>query len=177
MAIFVIEDDPQDGFDHVDGHRSVCLVASPFAKRGQVVSEFYNQASVVHTIEQILGVRAENQMYARAPVMATCFTSEADLSPYTVPPNTVPLCELNPPKSALRGEALRWAEASESLDFQGVDQAEEETLNRVLWFAMKGEGAPYPAEFEGAHAKGLKALGLTLGQAPGNAPVKPDPAR
>ena len=66
-CIFIIEDDPQDGWDHVDGHRSVCLVLSPYTKRGQVISQFYNQTSVLHTMERILGVPPMNQMDALAP--------------------------------------------------------------------------------------------------------------
>ena len=75
-CMLVIEDDPQDGFDHVDGHRSLCLVISPYTKRGKVVSEFYNQGSVVHTMDRMLGIAAHNQLYAMAPVMSTCFTAQ-----------------------------------------------------------------------------------------------------
>src|SRR5205823_7506585 len=78
-CIFVIEDDPQDGFDHVDGHRSVCLVISPYTKRGQVVSQFYNQTSVVHTMERILGLPAMNQLDGLAPLMTACFMDKPDL--------------------------------------------------------------------------------------------------
>src|ERR1044071_6951327 len=60
-CIFVIEDDPQDGFDHVDGHRSPCLVVSPYTKRGAVIHDFYNQTSVLHTMQRILGLSAMNQ--------------------------------------------------------------------------------------------------------------------
>src|SRR5205823_1704046 len=73
-VIFVNEDDPQAGFDHVDGHRSLCLVVSPYTKRKRVISNFYNQTSVLHTIEQILGIPPMNQMDAMAPLMGDCFT-------------------------------------------------------------------------------------------------------
>jgi hypothetical protein len=98
MAVFSVEDDPQDGWDHVDGHRSVCIVASPWAKKGAVVSAFYNQSSVIHTMERMLGLTAQNQLYAAAPLMTECFTDQPDFSPFTAEPNRVPLDELAPPK-------------------------------------------------------------------------------
>ncbi|MCS7310537.1 MAG: beta-propeller fold lactonase family protein [Armatimonadetes bacterium] len=161
-CIFVIEDDPQDGFDHVDGHRSVCLVISPYTKRGAVVSEFYNQSSVLHTICRILGVPPMNQMVAMAPVMTACFTDTPDFTPYTALPNRVPLDELNPPLSALTPQQRHWAEASLRLPLEKPDRADEDLLNRILWHAVKGVDAPYPAEFAGAHGKGLAARGLVL---------------
>lgn len=98
LAVFCVEDDPQDGWDHVDGHRSVCLVASPWVKRGAVVSEFCNQTSVVHTMERILGLTAQNQLYAQAPLMTGCFTESPDFSPYVAVPARIALDELTPPK-------------------------------------------------------------------------------
>ena len=161
-CIFVIEDDPQDGFDHVDGHRSTCQVISPYTRRGAVVSDFYNQASVVHTIERMLGVPASNQLYALAPLMAGCFGDEADLTPFEAVPNRVPLAEPNPRAEGLRGDALRDARASEAIDFSRFDEADEDTLNRILWHAARGADAPYPEEYAGAHGRGLAALGLRL---------------
>jgi YVTN family beta-propeller protein len=162
-CIFVIEDDPQDGFDHVDGHRSLCLVISPYTKRGAVVSEFYNQSSVLHTICRILGVPPLNQMVALAPVMTTCFTDKPDFTPYTALPNRVPLDELNPPLSSLTPQQRHWAEASLRLPLDKPDRAEEDLLNRILWHAVRGVDAPYPVEFAGAHGKGLAARGVVLG--------------
>ncbi len=81
MAIFVNEDDPQDGWDHVDGHRSLCLVASPYAKRGALHSRFYDQTSVLRTIERILGLPSLTQRDAGSPVMSECFTNASDLRP------------------------------------------------------------------------------------------------
>lgn len=160
-AIFVIEDDPQSGYDHVDGHRSICLVISPYAKRGAVVSKFYNQTSVLHTIELILGIPPMNQMDAMAPVMRECFVDSPDLTPYTAIPSNIPLDETNPEKQSEIG--VYWAKKSMELNFDEIDAADNDTLNRVVWFAMKGPDAPYPAEFAGAHGKGLRALNLALG--------------
>lgn len=163
MVIFVNEDDPQDGFDHVDGHRSICLVIGPYVKRGAVVSEFYNQAGVLHTMERILGVPAAHQRYAIAPIMFGCFTDEPDFTPYTHLPNNVPLAEMNPPKSTLGPAERALAEESERLALDKPDRADEDTLNRILWHAARGAQAPYPAHLAGAHGTGLKALGLALG--------------
>jgi hypothetical protein len=159
-CIFVTEDDPQDGFDHVDGHRSLCLVISPYTKRGAVVSEFYNQSSVLHTICRILGVPPMNQMVAMAPVMTACFTDNPDLTPYQALPNRVPLDELNPPLQSLSPAARYWAEASLRLPLEKPDRADENLLNRIIWHAVQGVDAPYPAEFAGAHGRGLAARGL-----------------
>ena len=82
-AIFVNEDDPQAGFDHVDGHRSICLVISPYAKRRTVVSQFYNQCSVLHTIERILDLPTTSQLVAQSPLMTACFTEKA--RPHALP--------------------------------------------------------------------------------------------
>lgn len=161
-CMFINEDDPQDGFDHVDGHRSVCLVVSPYTKRGAVVSKFYNQTSVIHTIERMLGLPPMNQMDALAPLMSDCFVDQPDLAPFTALPNNVPIDELNPPKEKLGAKALHWAELSLAQNFEKVDRADEDSLNRIIWHAMKGVDAPYPAEFAGAHGKGLAQLGLAF---------------
>lgn len=160
-AVFVNEDDPQDGFDHVDGHRSICLVAGPYAKRGKVISAFYNQTAVLHTIARILGIRPWTQMVAIAPVMHECFTPSPDFTPYTALPNRIPLDELNPPVEKVSGIRREIAVASLSLDFQRVDAADEDTLNRIIWHSVRGE-EPYPAHYAGAHGSGLGPLGLAL---------------
>ncbi|MBI4662872.1 MAG: bifunctional YncE family protein/alkaline phosphatase family protein [Verrucomicrobia bacterium] len=161
-CIFVIEDDPQNGYDHVDGHRSICLVASPYTKRGAVISHFYNQTSVLHTMQRILGIPPMNQMDALAPLMTECFTRTPDLTPYACLPNNIPLDEMNKPLAELQGEELHWANQSLALPLDEVDQAEEDTLNRILWHSVKGMDAPYPSHLAGAHGKGLKGLRLKL---------------
>jgi YVTN family beta-propeller protein len=161
-CIFVVEDDPQAGFDHVDGHRSIGLVVSPYTKRRAVVSDFYNQTSVLHTIARILGVPPMNQMDSQSPLMTTCFTDSPDLTPYTALPSRVRLDELNPKTSALDGAALYWAQKSLAEPFERFDQADEDVLNRILWHAVKGVDTPYPSEYAGAHGKGLDALRLVF---------------
>ncbi len=162
MCIFINEDDPQNGFDHVDGHRSTCLVISPYTKRGEVVSAFYNQTSVLHTIERMLGITPVNQLYALAPLMFDVFNTQPDMTPFDALPNRVPLAEPNPSKSSLKGLDRALAIASEKMDFSVFDHVDEDTLNRVLWHAAKGADVPYPEAFAGAHGKGLAVLGLRL---------------
>jgi len=161
-CIFVVEDDPQNGFDHVDGHRSPALVISPYTKRGVVIHLFYNPTSVLHTIEQIFGLPPMNQFDALAPLMRECFTDKPDFRPYTSLANRIALDEMNPPVLALRGWAREWARKSLAMNFKQADEADEDTLNRILWYSTRGVNAPYPAQLAGAHGRGLKALGLRV---------------
>jgi hypothetical protein len=146
MAIFAIEDDPQAGWDHVSGYRTTCYVASPYAKRGATVSTQYNTTSILRTIGQILGLPPMNQFDASATPMADCFTDEADLRPFTARPVTVPLDQMNPAPQAILDPVPRAAAiASAAMNFEEIDRAPEDALNRVLWGAMKGSQTPYPA--------------------------------
>jgi hypothetical protein len=145
-AIFVTEDDPQAGLDHVDGHRTVGLVISPYTRRGEVIHTNYNQVSMIRTMELILGLPHMNQLDLVADPMSDCFHDKKDLTPYTAIPNKIPLDEMNPPLKALRGEARHWAQKSMELDFDDVDRADEDTFNRILWHAVKGPGVPYPGK-------------------------------
>ncbi|MDQ1564355.1 MAG: hypothetical protein QOI14_1306, partial [Actinomycetota bacterium] len=92
-AIFITEDDTQNGADHVDGHRAPVQVISPYAVHGKTVSTFYSQINMVRTIEQILGAQPLNQKLAAATPMTDAFTNKADLTPYNAVPNQVPLTE------------------------------------------------------------------------------------
>ncbi len=145
-CIFVTEDDPQNGFDHVDGHRTVGMVISPYTKRGFVDHTNYNQTSMVRTIELILGLPPMNQFDASASPMTTCFTERPDFTPYRARKNLVPLDRLNPRLSAIEDPRERkWALASLSLPLEDVDEADEDTLNRILWFAARRNDESYPA--------------------------------
>jgi len=158
-VIFVIEDDPQSGYDHVDAHRSICLVISPYTKRGEVISTFYNQAGVLHTMQRILGVPAMNQQDAMAPLMFECFTNVPNFTPYTALPNNVPLDEgvvaTGPPSR----KQQYWAKQLAKMDFSKPDRIDDDLFNRYIWWTIKGD-QPYPARFVGGHGKGLKRLGL-----------------
>jgi YVTN family beta-propeller protein len=161
-CIFVIEDDPQNGFDHVDGHRSICLVISPYTKRGALVSNFYNQTSVLHTMELILGLPPMNQMDAMAPVMRECFSEKPDFKSYTAVENLIPLDEMNQQLARLNAKQQYWARKSLEQDFDIIDGPDDDTLNRILWHWAKGADTAYPAHLAGAHATGLTRLNLIL---------------
>jgi YVTN family beta-propeller protein len=145
-VIFVVEDDPQNGFDHVDGHRTMAMVLSPYTKRKWVDSTCYNQTGMVKTIELILGLSPMNQLDLSATPMRNCFTDTADLTPYTAVPNKIPLDEMNRPLEEQRGMALHWARKSHELNLDEGDAADEDTLNRILWFSVHGE-KPYPEAY------------------------------
>ena len=145
-CIFVVEDDPQNGFDHVDGHRTVALVVSPYTRRRVVDSTNYNQTSMVRSIELILGLPPMNQIDASASPMASCFTAAADALPYTAAKNIIPLDRLNPEISQIKDSRQRhWAEVSVRLPLDEADEADEDTLNRILWHARRGRDDTYPA--------------------------------
>jgi hypothetical protein len=118
-----------------------------------VVSSFYNQTSVLHTIELILGIPPMNQMDAMAPVMRECFTDQPDPTPYAALASNVPLDETNPEPSKLSGKALYWANASLALELDEVDKADEDALNHMIWYSVKGFDTPYPAEFVGTRRR------------------------
>lgn len=142
-VIFVTEDDSQDGWDHVSAYRTVGMVISPYSKTASLVHTNYNQVSMVRTIEQILGLPPMNIMDATAMPMFDCFTSQPDLTPYVALKNEIPLDEMNPPLSTLKGKALHYAKRSMEPQFDGIDDGNEELFNRILWFAAKGK-TPYP---------------------------------
>lgn len=144
-CIFVVEDDPQNGFDHVDGHRTVALVISPFTKRKFVDSTCYNQTGMVKTIELILGLPPMNQLDLSATAMRKCFMDKPDLTAYTHVPAKIKLDEMNKELKDLNGTSLYWAKKSLELDFEKEDQADEDTFNRILWHAVRGD-APYPGD-------------------------------
>jgi hypothetical protein len=147
-CILVTEDDPQNGFDHIDGHRTVGMVISPYTKRGEVVSTYYSQINMVKTIENILGLPPMNQLDMAAEAMTDCFTGKADFTPYEAVPNNIPLDRLNPPLSSLTGDALYWAKRSLEQDLEDVDRIEDDTFNRIIWHAVRGYDKPYPVVTE-----------------------------
>ncbi len=144
-VVFGIEDDPQNGWDHVSGYRTTAYVASPYTKRGQVVGTRYNTISILRTIEQILGLPPMNQFDAAAEPMFDCFMGTFDPAPFEAVANRIPLDEMNPPAATIADPLLRaQARLSARLDFKRVDACPEDVLNRILWHAMKGSSAPFP---------------------------------
>jgi len=143
-CILVTEDDPQAGLDHVDGHRTVGMVISPYTKRGAVVSTYYSQINMVRTIEDILGIPPMNQLDLSAESMVDCFTGKPDFTPYKAVKNNIPLDEINPPLGSLAGDQLYWAIKSMEQDLDNVDRIDEDTFNRIIWHSVKGYDRPYP---------------------------------
>jgi YVTN family beta-propeller protein len=144
-CIFAIEDDPQNGWDHVSGYRTTAYIISPYTRRNTVVSTQYNQTSILRSIELILGLPPMNQIDATATVMSNCFTDVPDLAPYEAVPANVPLDQMNPDPKKVSNAALRKdAIASARLPLDEVDRCPEDVLNRILWRAMKGLHEPYP---------------------------------
>ncbi|MBX3415918.1 MAG: bifunctional YncE family protein/alkaline phosphatase family protein [Pirellulales bacterium] len=144
-CILVTEDDPQNGFDHVDGHRTVGLAISPYTKRKTVDSTCYNQTGLVKTIELILGLPPMTQLDLSATPMRSCFQDEPDLTPYQAVKNRIPLDEMNKEMAELDERGRRFARQSLELDLEEEDRADEETFNRILWYSVRGT-APYPGD-------------------------------
>jgi hypothetical protein len=138
-AIFITEDDSQDGWDHVSAYRTIGTIVSPYTKTATLVHTNYNQVSMVRTIEQILGLPPMNIMDATAMPMFDCFSTKADLTPYQALKNEIPLDEMNPELGALKGKALHYAKKSMEPQFDGIDDGNEDLFNRILWFAAKGK--------------------------------------
>jgi len=144
-CIFAIEDDPQSGWDHVSSYRTTAYVISPYTRRGAVIGTQYNQTSLLRTMELILGLPPMNQMDATATPMTDCFTNQPDFTPYVAVSNNVPLDQMNPPPRKIADRVLRKdAYVSSRLPLEKADQCPEDTLNRILWHAMKGTQEPYP---------------------------------
>jgi hypothetical protein len=143
-AIFVTEDDAQNGLDHVDGHRTVGLVISPWTRRSAVDSTFYTTINLYRTIEQILGLPPSNQFDLAAEPMFSVFSTRPDFSSYKALPNGIPLDEMNPPLRALGGLERKLAEASLRMDFSEPDEAPEDELNRAIWHSVHGYSKAYP---------------------------------
>jgi YVTN family beta-propeller protein len=147
-VIFVVEDDAQNGVDHVDGHRTLGFVISPYTKRNQLDSHYYTQLDITRTIEQILGVGPMNQrdMAIDPRTMAGVFTDKPDFTPYTALPNRIPLDEMNLPLTALTGIEKAYALAMFQQNFSQPDAADEDLLNRNIWYSVKGYQTPYPGD-------------------------------
>lgn len=144
MAIFIVEDDAQNGVDHVDGHRTAAFVVSPYVRRGSIDSTFYSHQSMLKSIELILGLPTMSIFDLIALDMRNSFSDEPDLTPYTMVRPQQDLFELNPPAVALTGPARAAALDSARMKWSVPDAAPTERLNRILWGMIKGWNTPYP---------------------------------
>ena len=150
-AIFVIEDDTQNGPDHVDAHRSPALVVSPYTKRRFVDSTLYSTTSMLRTMELILGVQPMSQFDAAARPMYTSFTAKPDLSGYTHEVPKVDLTEKNKPG----GFGALWMEKQ---DLSKEDTLDDLLFNEIIWKAVRGDRSACPPPVRAAFYLPLKAV-------------------
>jgi len=136
-AIFIIEDDAQDGPDHVDAHRTTAYVAGGFVKRNFVDHTMYSTSSMLRTMELILGLPPMSQYDAAAEPMWRCFSTVPNIAPFTSRPINVDLGAKNTAENI-------WQEKSETLDFTEADRIPDDEFNKIIWYAVKGLDAEYP---------------------------------
>ena len=145
-AIFVLEDDAQNGPDHVDAHRMPALVISPWTKRHAVDSTLYSTTSMLRTMELILGLQPMSQYDAAATPMWSSFQSRPELAPFVARPAQVNLDAVNPKTG--------WgAHASRHMDFSKPDRVDDIVLNTVVWRIVRGPSIPVPAPVRAAFFK------------------------
>jgi len=155
-AVFVLEDDAQDGPDHVDAHRSVAFVASPYARRGAVDSTLYTTSGMLRTIELILGIPPMSQYDAAARPMYGAFRATPDPRPFTALPARVSVDEKN--------DAQAWgAEESAAMDLGEADRAPDRELNEIIWKSVRGPESPMPPPLRAAFVRATDA-GDALGE-------------
>ncbi len=160
MVIFVVEDDAQNGFDHVDGHRTVALTISPYIKRGSLDSTFYSQPSILKTIELILGLPTMSLFDLIANDMRAAFTETPDFTPYTAVLPEQSLTERNPPARQLKGQARRDALASARMRWEVPDAVPSRRLNEIVWRNTMGLDRPLPKVKSTLFAPGDAVLGV-----------------
>jgi DNA-binding beta-propeller fold protein YncE len=136
-AIFVVEDDAQEGLDHVDAHRMPAFVISPYSRAGAVVSTRYDQLSVLHSIELLTGITPLGLNDMLAPPMYGAFQTHPDTTPYS---QVVPGVDM----AAVNTASAPDAKLSGSLDFENLDRVPERTLDSILWHAMRGPRSRVP---------------------------------
>ena len=135
-AIFVLEDDAQNGPDHVDSHRSPAYVISPYVKRHQVDSHMYNTTSMLRTIEMILGLRPMTQFDAAAPPMSAVFQADAGSDAVHTREAAHALDQRNPPHTA--------GGLADNMKFDREDENDDDALNDLLWRAIRKDAPPPP---------------------------------
>ncbi|MBC7888902.1 MAG: bifunctional YncE family protein/alkaline phosphatase family protein [Ferruginibacter sp.] len=145
-AVFIVEDDAQNGPDHVDAHRTTAYVAGPFVKRGFVDHTMYSTSSMLRTMELILGLPPMSQYDAASTPMWNSFTAKPDLKQFIALPSNIDLNERNKSTSAT-------AKLSETFDFSKEDRIPDLVFSEVIWKAVKGEDAVMPAPRRSAFVK------------------------
>ena len=159
--IFIIEDDSQDGADHVDSHRTTAYVAGAYVKRGVVVSTRYNTVDFIRTIEEVLGIPPMNLNDALATPMADIFNTTPGSWTFTAAPSDylygTDLKPLLPPEAGLivpkpRHDAKYWARVTRGMDFSDADRIDDAAYNHILWKGLMGN-RPYPARPTGKNLR------------------------
>ncbi len=145
-AVFVVEDDAQNGADHVDAHRSTAYVMSPYIKRNNIDHTMYSTSSVVRTMELILGLPPMSQYDAAAVPMYRAFTAQADVAPFA---SVQARIDINT-KNIADNELSR---RSEFFNLAELDAVPEREFNEVLWKAIKGMDSEMPAPVRAAFVK------------------------
>ena len=146
IAVFVIEDDAQNGSDHVDAHRTEALVISPYTKRHAVDSTCYSTTSMLRTMELILGLKPLSQFDAAATPMFNSFQARAELAPFQHRANEVDV--------AMRNDRHSWgADESARMDFSREDAADDMRLNDVIWHSVRGPTSPMPPPVRAAFVR------------------------
>ncbi len=148
-AIFIIEDDAQNGADHVDAHRSPAYLAGGFVKRNFIDHTVYSTSSMLRTIELILGIPPMSQYDAAATPMWRSFTAKTDFSPYVTKPARVDLRDKN---TAMN----EWQRRSEKFNLAKEDAVPDLEFNIVLWHGIKGDNIPFPGPKRAAFFKPIK---------------------
>jgi YVTN family beta-propeller protein len=142
-AVFVLEDDAQNGPDHVDAHRSIAFVASPYTKRNAVVSTMYSTTSMLRTIELILGLPPMSQYDAASTPMWECFTAKPDLTPFAALEASYDIHEINTEESVI-------SRLSDSFNLEEIDAAPDLLFSEVIWKAVRGLDSEMPAPVRAA---------------------------
>ena len=137
-AVFVIEDDAQNGADHVDAHRSTAYVAGGFVKRKFVDHTMYSTSSMLRTIELILGMPPMSQYDAAATPMWNCFTTNVSLTPFET---AKPVIDFSDKNTAMN----EWQQRSEKFNLAKEDAVPDLEFNIVLWHGLKGSNTVFPA--------------------------------
>jgi YVTN family beta-propeller protein len=145
-AVFILEDDAQNGPDHVDAHRSNALVISPYTKRKYVDHNMYSTSGMLRTMELILGLPPMSQYDAGAIPMWRSFNANPDFTKYIAESCRIDLNEVNKSNSPS-------AKKSENLDFTDVDKIDDKLFNEILWKGIKGETSPVPPPRRSAFVK------------------------
>jgi DNA-binding beta-propeller fold protein YncE len=157
--IFVIEDDAQNGPDHVDAHRSLALIAGPYVKQHALISKRFNTVTLLRTMEEVLGIKPLGLNDALQPPMTEIFSTQQTAWSYkarvpavlrtTQLPLPVPTTSEKSVILERSHDAAYWAGKTKDFDFSAEDKLDSDSFNLVLWNGLKGESTPYPSERDG----------------------------